>query len=847
MVIKTAAPGITVNEIDLTRGTSDAITTNVGGLCGAFQKGPVDELIKVETEAEFERTFGKPTDENYEYWWTVSNFLNYSGVCYVVRCDDSIGDEGGSNLQKMRCSADILDNNEQGPYIKNEDHFLEDVFNGNGNAVTDARFVSRTPGTWGNGIAIATIDAGADYQTYLESGAKSNTDGSDVNIDVVFDNELPGGQNIGTYTKVAAVNPNGIKVGSFVFAAGSGTVSNPSKKAFIRNYEDGVFSLIEFGDDQFQVGDVMRTTTDDNTIIQSGVILDAYTQGVQKFYDSYGASTSLFTDGVDGTLMNDSTDAPNQYLLLEYAVDSDQQNRQIVNSIFERQTYTVTEGTKFGWTLNPRANQRATKGGPVDLGETYMFNFNRKLWVNLYETTTGDMLTDGVNTFTIRAAGDWYNQQIAFQGIPWYRFASRPGTSPNATDRGATNDEMNILVFDSTGYFTGTKGNLLESYVGVSKLNGAITTEGERNYYMDQINRRSLYIYANAPVSGLTNELNDDRDDVGIPIGDGVDCAYIYPGTRVLTGGVDQLSASLGELQEAYSKFDRENVSDLDYILQGPSENNLDDAVAKANFLISIVEERRDCMAFLSPPRYAVINQGDKERVTDLIIQWANELSSSSYTVIDSGYKYMYDRFNDEYRHVPLNGDVAGTLTYSSFRSEPWYSPAGFARGLIRNVVKLSYNPSKTQRDSLYTARVNPVVTFPGEGTVLFGDKTALGYSSAFDRINVRRLFLVVEKEIAKMSRTTLFEFNDDVTRTLFKNNVNPFLREVQAKRGMYDFLVVCDETNNSPEIIDRNEFVADIYIKPAKSINFISLNFVATKTGVVFDEAVALFRRNKT
>jgi len=207
----------------------------------------------------------------------------------------------------------------------------------------------------------------------------------------------------------------------------------------------------------------------------------------------------------------------------------------------------------------------------------------------------------------------------------------------------------------------------------------------------------------------------------------------------------------------------------------------------------------------------------------------------------------MYDRFNDEYRHVPLNGDVAGTLTYSSFRSEPWFSPAGFARGQIRNVVKLSYNPSKTQRDSLYTARVNPVVTFPGEGTVLFGDKTALGYSSAFDRINVRRLFLVVEKEIAKMSRTTLFEFNDDVTRTLFKNNVNPFLREVQAKRGMYDFLVVCDETNNSPEVIDRNEFIADIYIKPAKSINFISLNFIATKTGVVFDEAVALFRRNKT
>jgi len=252
-------------------------------------------------------------------------------------------------------------------------------------------------------------------------------------------------------------------------------------------------------------------------------------------------------------------------------------------------------------------------------------------------------------------------------------------------------------------------------------------------------------------------------------------------------------------------------------------------------------------MAFLSPPRYMVINQTDSERITDNLVTWSKELSSSSYTVFDSGYKYTYDRFNDEYRYVPLNGDVAGTLVYTALRSEPWYSPAGLSRGQIRNVVKLPYNPSKKQRDSLYSNRINPVCLFPGEGTILYGDKTALGYSSAFDRINVRRLFLIVEKEIAKMSRTTLFEFNDDVTRTLFKNNVNPFLRDIQSKRGMYDFLVVCDETNNTPEIIDRNEFVADIYIKPAKSINFITLNFVATKTGVTFDEAVGLFRRNST
>ena len=250
-------------------------------------------------------------------------------------------------------------------------------------------------------------------------------------------------------------------------------------------------------------------------------------------------------------------------------------------------------------------------------------------------------------------------------------------------------------------------------------------------------------------------------------------------------------------------------------------------------------------MCFLSPPRYMCVNQKSANEIAADIATWADELTSSSYACIDSGYKYAYDRFRERYVHMPLNGDVAGTLVHTAYRSEPWYSPAGFQRGQIRNVVKLGFNPNKGQRDVLYSNRVNPVVTFPGEGTVLFGDKTALGYSSAFDRINVRRLFLVVERELAKMSKTTLFEFNDETTRSLFKNNVNPFLRDIQSKRGMSDFLVVCDETNNTPEVIDRNEFVADIYIKPARSINYVTLNFVATKTGIAFDEAVGLFRRN--
>jgi phage tail sheath protein FI len=257
-----------------------------------------------------------------------------------------------------------------------------------------------------------------------------------------------------------------------------------------------------------------------------------------------------------------------------------------------------------------------------------------------------------------------------------------------------------------------------------------------------------------------------------------------------------------------------------------------------------MAEELKTCMAFVSPPRYAALDPLKADVITGEVITFFDQLSSSSYSVFDSGYKYTYDRFNDKQRYVPLNPDMAGLLTESSQIAEPWYSPAGVVRGQVRNVTRLSYNPSKEQRDQLYSARINPVTTFPGEGTILYGDKTALAYSSAFDRINVRKLFLIIEKEISKISRSVLFEFNDVTTRALFRNNVNPYLRDIQSRRGMTDFLVVCDESNNTPEIIDRNEFVADIYIKPSRSINFVTLNFVATKTGVSFSEAVGLFRR---
>ena len=801
MVIKTASPGIVVNEVDLTKGTSDAITTNIGAFAGPFARGPVGELVLINTEAELQQVFGDPTDDNYEYWWTISNFLEYGGVCYVIRCDDSVGDASGTFLQTMRNATDATDNG-TAPYVKNEEDFLENWYQ---TASAPGKFVARNPGTWANGLAVAVIDSGADYQVALKkTGIVVEATGDAVADNTAFSAGLADGSSLGEYVKVAADQTGlstAIVVGDRVEMYTSNAPSGTS--GYVVRLEDGIFTIL----------------------IAAGTF-------------AADAANTLTLTGAEETAAITAVEPIGEFKHYE------RNSRHNIDAVFAGSSYTAAEAkaADFGWTESPRANVRAT----TPLGTTYAWNAGMELWIVRWTPAEDDLLTDGTNVFKIQAAGDWYTEQEAFAGVPWYRFASRPGTSANALERGAVNDELNIIVYDATGEFTGTKGNTLEQFFGVSKLRGATTQEGELNYYLDVINNRAAYLFANQVLTGDDlSGLNSGLDAVGTQIGDGVRCEYIDAKTFVMADGENNFNVSLGELQDAYNKLTTEALPLLDYILAGPALGTQDDTVAKHNFIISIAEERKDCMCFLSAPRYAVIGQPDAEAITDGIVEWANELSSSSYAVLDSGYKYMYDRFNDRYRYVPLNGDIAGLMVNASLTAEPWYSPAGLSRGQIRNVVKLPYNPTQKQRDELYPARVNPVVSFPGEGTILFGDKTALGYSSAFDRINVRKLFLVIEREIAKISRTSLFEFNDDVTRSLFKNNVNPFLRDVQAKRGMYDFLVVCDQSNNTPEIIDRNEFVADIYIKPAKSINFISLNFIATKTGVTFDESVGLFRGN--
>ena len=399
-----------------------------------------------------------------------------------------------------------------------------------------------------------------------------------------------------------------------------------------------------------------------------------------------------------------------------------------------------------------------------------------------------------------------------------------PGTTAWTANRSGSGDEIHVVVVDEDGVISGEPGRVLEAFSSMSKASDAKTPQGDNNYYPDVIYNKSSYIY--------WMDHNTSGSNWGSAATGTTFTAVNTPTLESLSGGAAGSTVTDGQLLTAYDKFSDAETVDVGLIMAGPSGST-----THVDNLITIAENRKDAVVFASPQRSDVVNITNSNTQMTNVIGFFNAIRSSSYVVFDSGYKYAYDRYNDVYRFVPLNGDMAGLSARTDTVADSWFSPAGFNRGIVRGAVKLAFNPTKAQRDQLYPARINPVATFPGQGTVLFGDKTGLTTPSAFDRINVRRLFIVLEKAISTASKFQLFEFNDEFTRANFRNIVEPFLREVQGRRGITDFLVVCDETNNTGEVIDRNEFIAEIFIKPARSINFITLSFVATRTGVSFDE----------
>jgi hypothetical protein len=519
--------------------------------------------------------------------------------------------------------------------------------------------------------------------------------------------------------------------------------------------------------------------------------------------------------------------------------------------------------------LNHTSSTNTVTNVDYPSGTQYDFQINQS-------TVVSNNSGVGIATTTPTSVVDWFDQQTigltnqtigltTSTSINWNNIAPRPGTSAYAAARNSRFDEVHVVVIDTLGTITGNAGSILEKHIGLSKATDATFSVGSPSYWRKYIAENSSVIFAlNSPAGIVTTGFSSNNilatDVAWDQPADGVIFASAGSNTNEFSGGKNyggfsdlsttgSLSATLSTLSSGLDIFESTENYKTDFLLMGSGSLSKESAQALANKLISVAELRKDSVAFISPYRGSILTDTSVQTdvtvksgadITDNLISFYSSVTSSTYGVFDSGYKYMYDRFANTFRYVPLNGDIAGLCARTDINNFPWYSPA--YRGSILNAVKLAYNPTKAQRDRLYSNRINPVIVSPGAGITLFGDKTAYAKASAFDRINVRRLFIYLEDAISRAAQDALFQFNDEITRTNFVNTIEPFLRDVQAKRGIYDYIVICDETNNTAAVIDNNEFIADIYIKPARTINYIGLNFIATKTGVSFEEVIGNF-----
>jgi len=551
------------------------------------------------------------------------------------------------------------------------------------------------------------------------------------------------------------------------------------------------------------------------------------------------ASTSTFTGVLKGIITGVTTDATNGNSSIEV---------KIVSRV-------STAGTTAGTETRIEYAEGSTQA-------SYLTNSSLR-FVNNSGITTGSPA--GLAGVTPTSVSDWYENQtlgLTNATIFWRELAPKPTTSQYTAQRQGYGDGLHIVVVDDKGTITGNTGTLLETHLGLSKALDAVSAVNspQKIWYEDYLADFSSQIYAGGNPSSAADAFHGTSPKATgfstsftpVTTGDGlwgqdaqgVTFAAIGNKTYTLEGGVDYsasggMRATLGDLITSYNLFSNKDEVQADYIIMGPSLQTVNDTQAKAGFLISLATQRKDCVATIGAHKADLVGVTNTTTQTTNLIRYFSSLASSSYAIFDSGYKYTYDRFNNKFVYIACNADVAGLMTRTNIVAYPWFSPAGQQRGILNNAIKLAYNPNKAQRDQLYPKRINSIITQPGIGTLLFGDKTALGYASAFDRINVRRLFLTIQQALQRSAEAQLFELNDELTRANFRNIVEPYLRDVEAKRGLYGFLVVCDKTNNTPDVIDNNEFRADIFLKPAKSINFVTLTFVATRTGVSFEEVV--------
>ncbi len=801
MPVNLASPGIVVREVDLTIGRVDSATDKNAALVAPFEKGPVNLPIIIESEQDLIDNFGKPhnTDDQVEYWMVAASYLAYGGQMSVVRAADNdmknATDDGG----------DVS--------INSVDDYINKGYDEN--ILSGTVVASRNPGTWANGLKVAIIDGLADQTlgintsgvsafTPVVSNRSATITGSASTIGIVT-TSIAVGQEV--VCDVAGVITPGTTVSDI--GAGVITISAASLSSV------DVTTTFDFG---------ATTFTSSALAVGMGI-----TQAVPANTGKPGAGSTSVLDGF---------------------------YKGIITEIG-----TGTIGVKF---ISHTANGGTESFVDYEASGVYKFSTTGNVAIHTSSTATS------FGTTAITSTADWFDSQTITttngDPISWNQIAERPGTSAYAAARNSRFDEVHVVVIDDDGDITGNAGTILEKNLNLSKAKDAEFSAGTSSYWRKFILNNSTNIFGLSGPSGdvvtsfkstgngFVPETDKDWDQNAqdIKFGANGNIGYSLSGgknyggkTGITTAGA--LTATLGNLSDGYALFENTEEYDIDFLLMGSGSHPTLTAQSLANKLISVAEIRKDAVAFISPNKSTFItNAGTTDATlnssvstTDSVIEYYAPITSSTYAVFDSGYKYMFDRFGNTFRYIPLNGDIAGTCARNDINNFPWFSPAGTARGAILNAVKLAYNPSQAQRDKLYTNRINPVIFSPGAGIVLFGDKTGFGKASAFDRINVRRLFIYIENAISNAAKDQLFEFNDEITRTNFVNIVEPFLRDVQAKRGIQDFRVICDETNNTAAVIDNNEFIADIFVKPARSINFIGLTFVATRTGISFEEVI--------
>jgi hypothetical protein len=895
------SPGVLIREVDLTVGRAENVLDNIGAIAGPFSIGPVDEAINISNERELLSVFGKPSSNgnDYEYWMSASSYLSYGGVLKVVRSDNdalnnsNVAVGSASTSLKIKNFDDYTLNysDESQTYYYSSKNpgtwanglkvcYIDDVADqiiglgvtnpsglgiNVGVGVTTPLIDVSIPGDgvtsvfngYLKGIITEIGTSGTGSQLGIKLLSRVSSDGVETSItynqsnsfasietgDTLYFNDSNG-------DLIGLANPEGF-IEDFTFTSGS-TILSESDEIYtaVSSTAGGTGSGATFTITRDSSGDI-----DDVVVVSGGF---GYTVGDQllipgsliggggnvesvSFFGTSVGAADIFTN-VTGTTSGNGVGT---------LFDIERDGSGAITDIS-----IVEPGFKYavGDTIIILGSNVGGVDGTDDVTITITgVTDNDSILIAVSEVA-------GVTELSVTSIRDWYNEQtlgLESSVVFWRSIADKPITTGYTLERNGRNDGIHIVVVDDSGEVTGISGNILEKHLGLSKAKDAVSTVNSptRIWYKDYLANFSNYIFAGTSPSEAPDSFHQTSPKAtGFSSGftpflleDGLwgqnanNTIFSSIGRKTynLVGGSDYGSGgvTLSNLSTSYDLFSNKDEIDVNFLIYGPSLPSELESQAKANKLIAIANLRKDCIAVISPHRGGVVNITNSETQTNNIIRFFSPISSSSYAVFDSGYKYTFDRFNNQFRYIPCNADIAGLMARTTLNSFPWFSPAGQQRGVLNNAIKLSYNPNKDQRDRLYTARVNSIINQPGIGILLFGDKTALNFSSAFDRINVRRLFLTVQKALQSAADAQLFELNDEITRSNFINIVEPFLRDVQAKRGVFDFRVICDESNNTPDVIDNNEFRADIFLKPARSINYVTLTFVATRTGVSFEE----------